>query len=369
MVFVWIALGLVIIAVAGLLLYRAYLQRRIRNQSKRLIAAGGISSVEEVRLGGLKQYVLIQAEDASKPVLLVLHGGPGMPVPGVGCRGVDWVFNLSTAELIKHFTVVFWDQRGTGKTYAAETPASSMNMEQFLTDASELTDWLRARFQTDKIFLSGVSWGSIIGIQLAHRYPDKFHAYIGIAQIVNWAESDQIAYEWLLGRAQETNNAKALAELKAMGLPPYTEDIAKWNQLRKWLFMLGGLIYEDGQIRHPGMPYLFKTLLASPDYKIGDVIRTFTKGMKLSYSPQMLADFGSYDALSGIRRLDMPVCFFHSLHDRTISGKLLQQFYERLEAPQGKHLTWLEQSAHIYSPADSRLVEKGVIEFKTNLHV
>lgn len=117
------------------------------------------------------------------------------------------------------------------------------------------------------------------------------------------------------------------------------------------------------------MPYLFKTLLASPDYKIGDVIRTFTKGMKLSYSPQMLADFGSYDALSGIRRLDMPVCFFHSLHDRTISGKLLQQFYERLEAPQGKHLTWLEQSAHIYSPADSRLVEKGVIEFKTNLHV
>lgn len=282
MVFVWIALGLVIIAVAGLLLYRAYLQRRIRNQSKRLIAAGGISSVEEVRLGGLKQYVLIQAEDASKPVLLVLHGGPGMPVPGVGCRGVDWVFNLSTAELIKHFTVVFRDQRGTGKTYAAETPASSMNMEQFLTDASELTDWLRARFQTDKIFLSGVSRGSIIGIQLAHRYPDKFHAYIGIAQIVNWAESEQIAYKWLLGRAQET---------------------------------------------------------------------------------------GSYDALSGIRRLDMPVCFFHSLHDRTISGKLLQQFYERLEAPQGKHLTWLEQSAHIYSPADSRLVEKGVIEFKTNLHV
>lgn len=96
-----------------------------------------------------------------------------------------------------------------------------------------------------------MSWGSIIGIQLAHRYPDKLHAYIGIAQIVNWAESDQIAYEWLLGRAQETNNAKALAELKAMGLPPYTEDIAKWNQLRKWLFMLGGLITRTDKFAIP----------------------------------------------------------------------------------------------------------------------
>lgn len=368
MMLVWIALVLILLA-AGLLAYRAYLRRRIMNQSRRLIAAGGISSVLEVRLGGLKQYVLIQAEDAGKPVLLVLHGGPSMPVPGVGCRGVDWVFNLSTAELIKQFTVVYWDQRGTGKTYSSETPVSSMNMEQFVADANELTDWLRTRFKTDKIFLSGASWGSILGLQLAHRYPDKFHAYIGIAQIVNWAESDKIAYDWLLGRAGEANNVKALAELKAMGLPPYTKDIATWNQLRKWLFHFGGFIYEDGKIRHPGMKYLFKTLLQSPDYTLGDILRTFSKGMKLSYSPQMLHDFSTYDALTGIGRLEVPVCFFHGVHDKAVSGKLLEQFFERLEAPRGKQLTWLEESAHIYSPSDSRLVEKGIIEFKGRLHV
>ncbi|AJY77618.1 hypothetical protein VN24_09090 [Paenibacillus beijingensis] len=331
-------------------------------QSRRIAAAGGISLARQVTLGGLKQSILIQAEKKGSPVMLVLHGGPGMPLPGVSSRGVDWLFNLNSAQLVKRFTLVFWDQRGTGKTYAPDTPPSSMNVEQFLSDAVELTDWLRAKFHTDKIYLAAASWGTILGLQLAHRHPEKYEAYIGIAQIVNWAQSDKLAYDWLLERAKEMNNRKALSELSAIGSPPYL-DVKRWNLLRKWLFIMGGFIYKDGQTKHPGMPYLFSTLLKSPDYKLKDIVNSFAKGMKLSYGPQMLADFANYDALSDIARLDVPVCLFHGKHDRSVSGELLQQFYERLKAPKGKQLVWLDNSAHIFSPDDSRQVEKNMIEY------
>jgi pimeloyl-ACP methyl ester carboxylesterase len=352
-----------ILIVITLVVYRRYLQNQMIKNSRRLTANGGISSVEEIHLGGFKQQILIQGEDNKKPILLVLHGGPSMPMPGVSCRGVDWVFNLSISELRKNFIVVFWDQRGTGKSYHQKIPKSSMNIEQFISDANELIDWLRLKYRQDKIYLSGASWGSIIGLHLANRYPEKFHAYFGIAQIVNWAKSDEIAYDWLLKKAKKAKNQKAISELTEIGRPPYAKELAHWNLLRKWLFKLGGYIYEDHQIRHPGMGSLFKTMLKSPDYRLIDIWNTFFNGMKLSYTPQMMNDFRNYDAFSQIKKLDMPCYFFHGKHDRAISGSLLEEYFLQLEASKGKRLHWLEHSAHIFCPSDADYVEKLMINF------
>lgn len=156
-----IIFSLLILTLLSLMVHRKFLQKQIINDSRRLTSNGGISSVEEVNLGGVNQQILIQAEDKNKPVLLILHGGPSMPMPGVSCRGVDWVFNLSISELMKNFIVVFWDQRGTGKSYSRKIPISSMNIEQFVSDTNELIDWLRLKYGQDKIYLSGASWGSI----------------------------------------------------------------------------------------------------------------------------------------------------------------------------------------------------------------
>lgn len=369
MIGIIILAGLFVGLCATLALYRFVNQRLILRNSRRIVSEGGISSVEGVILGGIRQHILIQAVQSGKPVLLVLHGGPALPVPGVACRGVDWVFNLSTEELRKHFTVVFWDQRGTGKSYSPNIPQTSIHMEQFVSDALELTDWLRRRFGEDKIFLSGASWGSILGLKLAARYPDRFHAYFGIAQIVNWAESDRDAYWWLLQQASKRNNGKAHAELKSMGEPPYLNDLSRWNNLRKWLMLLGGFIYKDENVKHPGMAAMFKMLLLSPDYKLSDTMRSFSKGMKLSYSSRMMEDIANYDAFAEVRKLELPVYFFHGRHDQAISGTLLQQFYDELEALEGKHLTWLEQSAHIYCPADSKIVEQQMIRFAKHLEL
>ena len=130
------------------------------------ILEGGIDSVEKVMLGGIEQTILIQAQNDENPVLLFLHGGPSTPIPGVACRGKDYTVATNTRELVKHFVLVFWDQRGTGKSYHPHIPEESLSIKQFVSDANELTDILRNRFKKEKIFLAGHSWGSTLDFNL-----------------------------------------------------------------------------------------------------------------------------------------------------------------------------------------------------------
>ncbi|MFX1343243.1 MAG: alpha/beta fold hydrolase, partial [Promethearchaeota archaeon] len=162
--------GFFLLLYIGLLLYKYYLRK-----STRIKTANSISSLEEITLGDLKQWIFIRGSDQKNPVLVFLHGGPGAPLLGMASsRKYD-------AELIKHFTVVHWDQRGAGKSFNRDIPVDSMTLDRFVEDCNELIDYLRNRFHMQKVFIVGHSGGTIIGIKTAHKYPEKIHAYVGVA--------------------------------------------------------------------------------------------------------------------------------------------------------------------------------------------
>ena len=119
------------------------------------------SEKTHVEINGVRQGMVIRSTDETNPVLLFVHGGPGMP---------EYFLTQDYPTGLEHdFNVVWWDQRGAGLSYGPRIPASTMIVEQFVVDTIGVTEYLRHRFSREKIYLMGHSWGSLLGIQAAER--------------------------------------------------------------------------------------------------------------------------------------------------------------------------------------------------------
>ncbi|WP_078543467.1 alpha/beta fold hydrolase [Litchfieldia alkalitelluris] len=324
----------------------------------------GINKIEKLLIGGVEQSILIQGENKNHPVLLFLHGGPSMPLPGLSCRGRDYVLATNTKELVKHFVVVFWDQRGTGKSYHSSIPRETMRLTQFISDAVELVDYLRAGFNTEKLFLAGHSWGSVLGLHLVKDYPEKFFSYVGLSQIVSWVENDRLSLQWVKEEAKRRGNKKAMQELDAVGQPPFLESFEQWGVLRRWQARFNSMFFSDEQTKSPGMGRLAKIMLQSPDYSLKDIYHSLYKGFKLVYHMPFIDDLSNFNFRESGLKLTVPITFIHGRHDVHVVGSQVEDYYNRLEAPYGKQLIWVENSSHAFHPDDASVIEKVLIEEK-----
>jgi pimeloyl-ACP methyl ester carboxylesterase len=168
--------------------------------------AGSLSEKTWVEINGVNQGMFLKSRDVSNPVLLFLHGGPGMPEYFLTERYPTGLEDL--------FTVCWWDRRGAGLSYSADIPADSMTLEQSVADTLAVTDYLRRRFGVDKIYLMGHSGGSFIGIQAASRAPELYRAYLGMAQMTYQRKSEVLAYEYVRRRFREEGNAGVARKLE-----------------------------------------------------------------------------------------------------------------------------------------------------------
>jgi pimeloyl-ACP methyl ester carboxylesterase len=123
------------------------------------VVSGSIAEIAYRRLGGLDQWVMIRGESVDKPPLILLHGGPGLSETSL--------FRRFNAPLEKSFTVVYWDQRGAGKSFDRNIPRSTMTVEQFISDLDELVDAVCRRLGKTKVAIFGHSWGSALGVLYA----------------------------------------------------------------------------------------------------------------------------------------------------------------------------------------------------------
>lgn len=296
----------------------------------------GIQNLEQVTLGNVDQWISIRGNDRDNPLLLFVHGGPGSPEM-IPVRH----YNRSLEE---HFVVVNWDQRGAGKSFSTGIPPETMNLDQIVSDALELTAFLRERFNVEKIYLAGHSWGSIVGVHAVQRSPEYYYAYIGIGQAVNFIEAEKISYHYTVSRARETGNEEALLELEEIGPPPYDgEDFFDRIAVqRKWLFRFGGEVFGETDNNR----YLLELLwlyLQAPEYSIIDTYN-FVRGNQLS-ARLMWDDLLALDLPHQAPSLEVPVYFMSGRHDYVTVFEKVEEYYAILEAPY-KELIWFEESAH-----------------------
>lgn len=290
-----------------------------------------------VPLNGLDQGIFLQTRGEQSPVLLFVHGGPGMPE--------YWLTRRYPTRMHEAFTVAWWEQRGAGLSYRPDIPVETMTIEQFIDDTLAVARHLCGRFGVEKVHLMGHSWGSFIGLQAAARAPELFASYIGMAQVTHQIASEQEAYAFMVEEYRARGDRRMVRRLERA---PVTGEIPlprRYEALRDAaMHRLGVGTTHDMRSVITG---IFLPSLASPDYTVAERLNLW-RGRRFSRR------FGLWDQMLGtdladqVTGLAIPAYFLHGRHDQTVSYQRARAYVRRLEAPQVGFYTF-ENSAH--SPA------------------
>ncbi len=296
--------------------------------------AGSISEKTFLTINGAKQGMFITGKDQSNPVLLFLHGGPGMPEYAIGQK--------YPAVLDDIFTVCWWEQRGAGISNRPDLPPDSITVEQLVSDTIAVTQYLRKRFGQEKIYLMAHSWGTRLGIEAAACEPGLYHAYIGMAQITQQMQSEKLAYQYMLEQFNQAGNTRMVRRLEAIPLPQMDSMPQAYRRLRDvTMHMLGIGTTREMKSVEGG---IFLPVMESGIYTLGEKIGLW-RGKWSAHTTRLWNQLLSVDITALVPKLDLPVYFFHGVYDYTVLYPLTKAYFENLQAPLKGFYTF-ENSAH-----------------------
>jgi len=311
-----------------------------------------VAELTHVQIGGHEQTMMIRGADVDAPVLLFVAGGTGGTEIGT--------MRLFDVALEQDFVVATWDQRGAGKSYPALDPTSSMTLDQSVKDTIEVAEYLRDRFEEEKIYLVGQSWGTIAGVLAVQQRPDLFHAYIGVGQMVDPKATDQMFYADTVAYAQRTGNTALADTLAATGPPPYTNALdyvpsvftgePRWNDY-------------PGRSTATEMPanlFVREYSLVDQVHSLGAFFDTFA----VLY-PQLQ----NIDFRVDVAALQVPVYLMQGRYEARGRAVLADEWFAQLQAPT-KQLIVFDHSGHralFQEPERFRDVMTGTVLAQTYL--
>src|SRR5690606_3579481 len=152
-------------------------------------------------------YMVIRGEQATAPLLIWLHGGPG---------GAERpLFRLYNAPLEQRFLVVYLDQRGTGRSYDPDADPARLTIARHLEDLDAVVEHLLGEFEQHRVILVGHSWGSALGLLYAKAHPGKVAAFVGVGQVTSELERQRAQYTFAQAEARERGDADAERKIAA----------------------------------------------------------------------------------------------------------------------------------------------------------
>ncbi|WP_433450984.1 alpha/beta fold hydrolase [Streptomyces sp. CA-142005] len=299
-----------------LLTYRA-LKRRALAKRLAITAPNGIDESSYVRIGGIDQWISVRGEDRANPVILEIHGGPGAS---------NLVFTPRTRAWERHFTIVRWDMRGAGKTFAAGGPEGQgeLTLDRLHEDALEVTAHIRARLAVDKVLLLANSFGTVTGLRLARDHPELYSAYVGTDQNIVEGGRNPSAYEGLLTRLEKAGRKKQLARMAAIGPDRSAWSPHEWAEYAKTVVTTDPLTYDTMKT------VVIRSLWFSPLHTLRE-LRTYLKAQTFSESlgPQAM----TIDEYAEGTAFQLPFFVFQGESDVLTPPQPARRFHDEVTAP------------------------------------
>ncbi len=309
-----------------ILLLISTLHQKVQAQQK-------VKTHEGVEIGGIKQWIGAVGKDRSQPILLFIHGGPGFSS------------RVYSKKFIKHlqddFIIAQWDQRETGITAHWSPYKDSLTLVLFYNDLSEVVNYLLKRFEKEKLYLVGFSWGGHLGFQFASKHSELLHAYIPVSSMIYNDESERRTLAYLKQEAKKQQNDNANSELQSIQIP-----FKNWEQLygqRRWTYALAN---ESG------------------------TKRAYPKSLFADWSDKWFNLFLSASAIDfrqEIESIECPTHFFVSKKDYVANWRLTEEFYNQLNAPK-KSITWFYESDHEIPSEEPKKFSDELIKIKNKLN-
>lgn len=286
-----------------------------------------ISTMEQIKINGTGHEIMIRGVDLSNPILIFVHGGPA-------CSEIPYVRKYQK-DLEKRFTIVHYDQRGSGKSYHFLEDYSKLTNDLLVEDLLALTDYISERFNQEKVLLIGHSFGTYIGMRTVAEAPEKYYGYIGIAQVASTIQSELDSLEFTMEQAKLDGNSDDVERLMLLQqLIEQGEAQTPRNLVRKY----GGA----AKLINDNRDYLTGFLL-NPEYNGLDVIR-YLRGIFVTQE-NLLDEEAQHNISDIVNQVDLPVYFVMGKFDYMTSVNAAKDYFDSLNAPV-KEFIIFEESAH-----------------------
>ena len=289
---------------------------------------------EPVQLGASTQWIRIRGANARNPLLLLVQMGPGLPM-------INEVPAFDRAlSLEDDFTVIYWDQRGCGRSLRSADAARELNLQAMVGDTERLLALLCDRFDRPAV-VAGFSMGATIAALATARRPDLVAALVTVGMDIDGPAAEDGAYQFALATARARNNRRAVRQLEAIGPPPHLEP-RQFATRARWAANFGGV--RTGHTYSSMARGLLASLLRSPDYSLADTVRAL-RGITAAQAA-LVPELAALDLTRTLPRLDTPIVMAQGRHDQVAPPSAAERYAASLEAPH-KQLVWFEHSAHM----------------------
>lgn len=294
------------------------------------VVVGSIAELTTVDVNGHDLAMMIRGHSVGNPVLLFLAGGPGGSEIGA--------MRNHLSELEQHFTVVTWDQRGAGKSYAELDSTDTITLDGYVDDTIEVTDYLRDRFEQDQIYVLGQSWGTTLGVLAVQQRPELYRAFIGTGQMVSQLATDRIMYADTLAWARAEGDDGLVEDLEAIGAPPYDE----------MLNYETALAHEQDVYRYDHSPnsegegQMSENLIAD-EYTLIDEVHIL--GAFMDTFAALYPHLQDIDFRETATDFDVPMFFAQGANEAGGRAEMFDEWYPMVDAPVKERVT-LDTSGH-----------------------